>query len=55
MIDSLNMKYETIIEDPDFYSKPWSMSYTVSRRPDDKLLEYICQENNRDVEHLVGK
>jgi hypothetical protein len=21
----------------------------------EELLEYICQENNRDVEHLVGK
>jgi hypothetical protein len=20
-----------------------------------ELMEYICQENNRDVEHLVGK
>jgi hypothetical protein len=55
MLDTLNMKYEVLIEDPEFYSKPWSMSYTVARRADDKLLEYICQENNRDIEHLVGK
>ena len=22
--------------------------------PKDELMEYICQENNRDVKHLVG-
>jgi hypothetical protein len=23
--------------------------------PDTELLEYVCNENNKDLEHLVGK
>jgi hypothetical protein len=23
--------------------------------PNNEILEYICQENNRDLKHLVGK
>jgi len=27
----------------------------VHLRPDIELMEFICNENNRDVEHLPGK
>jgi hypothetical protein len=29
---------------------------TTSRwAPGQELMEYICQENNKDLQHLVGK
>lgn len=42
------------IDDPGAYSKPWSFT-THPAMLKGELMEYICQENNRDVEHLVGK
>ena len=42
------------IEDPKTFSKPWSFTTHPSLLRGE-LIEYICQENNKDVEHLKGK
>jgi hypothetical protein len=41
-------------DDPGAYSKPWTFT-THPTMLNGELIEYICQENNRDVQHLVGK
>jgi hypothetical protein len=43
------------IDDPEYYTKPWTVVTTATWAPKQELMEYICQENNRDVQHLVGK
>jgi len=43
-----------IIDDPKTFSKPWTFTTHPSLLRGE-LIEYICQENNKDVEHLVGK
>lgn len=49
-----HLEIENIIDDPKTFSKPWSFTtHPVLLRGE--LIEYICQENNKDVEHLVGK
>jgi hypothetical protein len=53
--DEMTLHYEVTIEDPKTYSKPWTTSYTIPWQPNMELLEYICQENNKDLEHMVGK
>jgi hypothetical protein len=42
------------IEDPKTFSKPWSFTTKPSLLRGE-LIEYVCQENNKDIEHLVGK
>ncbi len=42
------------IHDPGAYSKDWTFT-THPTMLNGELIEYICQENNRDVQHLVGK
>lgn len=53
--DSNTLQLAATIEDPDFYTKPWTVVTTATWAPGQELLEYICQENNRDLKHLVGK
>ena len=53
--DSNTLRLEATIDDPDYYTKPWSVVTTATWAPGQELLEYICQENNRDIQHLVGK
>ena len=36
------------------YTKPFTIQASHRLLPGDELMEYICQENNRDVRHLVG-
>ena len=53
--DSNTLKIEATIEDPDYYTKPWTTVTQATWMPNAEILEYICQENNRDLKHLVGK
>jgi hypothetical protein len=45
---------ETDITDPGAYTKPFTLSFTANLRPKEELMEYICQENQVDAQHLVG-
>jgi hypothetical protein len=47
--------YEVTIEDPKVYTAPWKFSYTIRWEGGGDLMEYICQENNKDILHMVGK
>jgi hypothetical protein len=44
----------TTVEDPGAYAKPFTVKYTHTLRPGWELMEYICNENNQDVEHIRG-
>lgn len=50
-----HMTVETTVDDPGAYAEPWTVSYALALMPDTELLEYLCTENNKDVEHLVGQ
>jgi len=50
-----HMDIQITIDDPKAYTRPWTVTQDVHLRPDIELMEFICNENNRDVEHLPGK
>ena len=35
--------------------KSWTIHENPELQPDTELIEYICEENNRDIGHFVGK
>jgi hypothetical protein len=45
---------EVTIDDPGAYKSPFTIVASHRLLPGDELMEYICQENNRDQKHLVG-
>jgi hypothetical protein len=45
---------QVTIDDPGAYSRPFTLTFTARLRPNEELLEYICQENNQDVHHIQG-
>jgi hypothetical protein len=49
------LHYQVTIEDPKTYTAPWTTSYTIPWSAGMEPLEYICQENNKDLVHMVGK
>jgi hypothetical protein len=53
--DENTLHYEATIDDPKAYTKAWTTSYTIPWAAGMELYEYICQENNKDLSHLVGK
>jgi hypothetical protein len=54
-IDFGHMEVTTTIVDPDVYKKPWTVTQPLVLFPDTDLLEHVCNENNKDLEHLQGK
>ena len=46
---------EVTIDDPKAYTKTWKVNLSWTLQPDTDLIESICEENNRDLEHMVGK
>ncbi len=50
--------YEFTVDDPKMYSKPWTNSRPLTplkMTPGlPELIEYNCDENNRDVKHLIS-
>ena len=50
-----HMDIEITIDDPKTYTQPWKVTLPLTLMPDAEIIEYMCNENNRDVEHLVGK
>ena len=50
-----HMDVTVTIDDPQAYTKPWNVNMPWSLLPDAELIESICEENNRDPAHMVGK
>jgi hypothetical protein len=47
--------YDVTIDDPAAYTKPFVMHGKSRYLPNEELMEFICNENNKDVEHITGK
>jgi hypothetical protein len=42
------IRYEVTMEDPEVFTKPWQIEETLRLRPNERLREYECIENNND-------
>jgi hypothetical protein len=49
------MEIQIAIDDPGAYLKPWTVTESLRLLPDTELLEFICNENEKDLPHLVGR
>jgi hypothetical protein len=46
---------EVRLDDRALYSRPFTVPVHANFVADTEMLEYVCNENQKDVEHLVGK
>jgi hypothetical protein len=49
------MEILVTIDDKKAYTKPWDVMLTWALVPDTDLIESICEENSKDLPHMVGK
>jgi hypothetical protein len=47
--DDKHITYEVIINDPKTYTRTWKNTRTFTLRPDWEIMEYSCEENNKDA------
>jgi len=53
--DADHLAHEVTVEDPKYYTKPWTFKRVFNHMPPgQELLEFACDENNidRDGNHL---
>jgi hypothetical protein len=48
------MDIQITIDDPQAYTKPWTVTIPKQIMTDGELIEFMC-ENEKDLVHLVGK
>lgn len=50
-LSATHLWYEATIEDPKFYTRPWTTGFAIPLAPPDwELMEYACTDNNKDLE-----
>jgi hypothetical protein len=49
------IEIEITVDDPKAYSAPWTVKLNHLIALDTDLIDYICNENEKDARHLVGK
>jgi hypothetical protein len=50
-----HMDIEMTFEDPEFYTKPFTVKVPYHLLPDADIFEYICNENEKDLVHMKAK
>jgi hypothetical protein len=48
-----HMELKLTFDDPKAYTRPWTIAINAELTPDTELLEYVCNENEKDVQHIV--
>jgi len=54
-LDFGHLELQITIDDPDAFTKPFTVVKHPKLRADYEMLEYFCNENERDSRHMVGK
>jgi hypothetical protein len=50
-----HMDIEITIDDAKAYTQPWTVTIGSVIVPDTELLEFVCNENEKDQPHMIGK
>jgi hypothetical protein len=50
-----NMDIAITVDDRKAYTRPWTVTVNHRVMLDTDLIEFVCQENEKDVPHLMGK
>jgi hypothetical protein len=49
------LEIEITVDDSKTFTRPWSFKLQQRLMPDTELIEFVCNEDNTSVQHLVGK
>jgi hypothetical protein len=50
-----HLDVQITIDDPKAYEKPWTVSLPAELATTTDLLEYVCVENEKSLQHVVGQ
>ena len=53
--DCGNLDLEVTSSNPSIYPKPWTVKVRAELAADTEMIEFVCSENGKGVQHWVGK
>jgi hypothetical protein len=53
-VDADTIQYEITIEDPNVYTRPWKVSFPMSKEPNAQMFEYACHEGNYAMTNILS-
>ena len=48
------LRIDITVDDPKAYTKAWTTTFKLSLAINTDLLEYVCNENEKSLQHMVG-
>jgi hypothetical protein len=55
-INDATIEWSVTFDDPVFFTAPWTVTRPLTRgKPTDRVMSYSCEENNKDIPHLIPK
>jgi len=52
--DADTISYEITVDDPNIFTRPWTVSMPLVRDDSYQIFEYACHEGNRAIEHILS-
>ena len=49
-----NLEVALTVDDPKAYTKPWTATIKLALALNTELLEYVCNENEKSLQHMIG-
>jgi hypothetical protein len=49
-----NLEVALTVDDPKAYTKPWTVTIKLALALNIELLEYVCNENEKSLQHMIG-
>ena len=47
------ISYSATIDDPDIYTRPWTVAFPLTSEPDYRIYEYACHEGNNSIQNIL--
>ena len=50
-----HLEVQVTIDDPNAYEKPWTASIPAELATSTDVMEYVCVENEKSLQHMIGR
>ena len=53
-VDADTLRYEFTVDDPETYTRPWTVAFDLDSRPGYEIYEYACHEGNLGLANMLS-
>jgi len=54
-VDANTIHYQATIDDPNVYTRPWTVAFPLNKDERYRIFEYACHEGNHALENMLSQ